>query len=361
MIKFLHAADFHLDSAFSALPPSAASVRRQEQRQALLDLADLCRQEQCGLLLLAGDLFDAGVVYRDTLDAMEQAFASCPAQIFIAPGNHDPLRPGSPYLCRTWPDNVHIFGSSQVETVELEDCTVSGAAFLDTTSPGLLGQFSAPVGGRTHLMVLHGDPVQPDAPYNPIAPAEIAASGLTYLALGHIHQYGGLRRAGNTAYAWPGCLMGRGFDECGEKGVILGTAENGQLLDARFVPLPTRRYEILHVQAGEQPLQAIRAALPPDAARHIFRIILEGEAPRPDLAALSGALSDDCFALQLRDQTRLPRDLWDGCGEDTLRGQFLQLLRAQLEQADTPQAQREIELAVRLGLAAMEQQEVELP
>lgn len=360
MIKFLHAADFHLDSAFSALPPSEAAARRQEQRQALLDLTQLCSQQQCDILLLAGDLFDAEMVYRDTLDAMEQAFAGCPAQIFIAPGNHDPLRPGSPYLCRRWPDNVHIFSSSQIETVELESCTVSGAAFLHASAPALL-RFSAPRDERTHLMVLHGDPLQPDSPYNPIAQEEIAGSNLTYLALGHIHQYGGLRHAGNTAYAWPGCLMGRGFDECGEKGVILGTAEGGALLETRFVPLSTRRYEILRVQAGENPLQSIRAALPPDAPRHIFRIILEGEAPRPDLAALLKELSQDCFALQLRDQTRLPRDLWAGRGEDTLRGQFLQLLYAQLEQADSQRAQQEIELAVRLGLAAMEQQEVALP
>ena len=35
MLTFLHAADFHLDSPFHALPPDQAAERRQEQRQLL--------------------------------------------------------------------------------------------------------------------------------------------------------------------------------------------------------------------------------------------------------------------------------------------------------------------------------------
>ena len=42
MIKILHAADFHLDSAFHGLTPEQASSRRQEQRHLVEDLIDLC-------------------------------------------------------------------------------------------------------------------------------------------------------------------------------------------------------------------------------------------------------------------------------------------------------------------------------
>ena len=40
MIRFLHAADLHLDSPFHALPPEQAAVRRQEQRLLLDELAE---------------------------------------------------------------------------------------------------------------------------------------------------------------------------------------------------------------------------------------------------------------------------------------------------------------------------------
>ena len=94
MVKILHGADFHLDSAFSALSAEQAAQRRQEQRSALEQLTALC--EGCDLVLLAGDLFDSAHIYRDTLDALKRFFAAVKAEIFIAPGNHDFVSGGSP-------------------------------------------------------------------------------------------------------------------------------------------------------------------------------------------------------------------------------------------------------------------------
>ena len=68
MVKLLHAADLHLDSAFSALPPEKAVQRRAEQRLVLERLTAL--SEGCAAVLLAGDLFDSARVYRDTLEAL---------------------------------------------------------------------------------------------------------------------------------------------------------------------------------------------------------------------------------------------------------------------------------------------------
>lgn len=68
MVKLLHAADLHLDSAFSALPPEKAAQRRAEQRLVLERLTAL--SEGCAAVLLAGDLFDSARVYRDTLEAL---------------------------------------------------------------------------------------------------------------------------------------------------------------------------------------------------------------------------------------------------------------------------------------------------
>ena len=56
MIKLLHAADLHLDSPFSALPPQQAAERRAAQRAQLGEIVTLCNDEACDLLLLSGDL-----------------------------------------------------------------------------------------------------------------------------------------------------------------------------------------------------------------------------------------------------------------------------------------------------------------
>ena len=42
MVKILHSADFHLDSAFTALSESRARQRRQECRQLVDRLVDYC-------------------------------------------------------------------------------------------------------------------------------------------------------------------------------------------------------------------------------------------------------------------------------------------------------------------------------
>ena len=63
MAKILHTADFHLDSAFTALPEEKARLRRQEARQLTDRLVDYANDHGVELLLLAGDLFDSDQLY----------------------------------------------------------------------------------------------------------------------------------------------------------------------------------------------------------------------------------------------------------------------------------------------------------
>lgn len=355
MIKVLHAGDFHLDSPFSALPPELAAVRRREQRNALEQLAVLCAD--CDIVLLSGDLFDSARIYRDTLDALHSFFSSLRCKVFIAPGNHDHLAEGSPYLSEQWEPNVHIFLSGKPERVRLEDlrCDVYGAAFLSPEMPALLKGFRVEDPSVCNLMVLHGD-LRPNSPYNPLSAEEVASSGLDYLALGHIHSTM-QERFGRTLCAYPGCLMGRGFDECGPKGVLKGTLDKGQR-QMEFYPLRSRNYEILTVEAGEDPLSAILYALPQNVQEDCYRILLTGEADAPDLDLLERQLNGKFFSLSLQDHT-VPRiQLWERAGEDTLRGHFLKKLKGQYDLADEPQ-RRKIAMAAKLVIALMDGREVE--
>ena len=358
MIKLLHAADLHLDSPFSGLSPEQAAARRKEQRELPAKLAELCRIHGCDALLLAGDVFDGESVAPETVEALLAAFAACPCPVFLAPGNHDPLSAASPYRTERWPVNVHIFASRAISPVELPEqhCRVFGAGFESAYESGLLGGFSAPQDGWVNVMVLHGDALNPNSPYNAVTKEQIAASGLRYLALGHIHQASGLLRAGHTAYAWPGCAMGRGFDELGQKGAYLGeVSDSGVRLD--FLPLHGRSYEILRVEAGDDALAAVTAALPEDTQNDIYRVILTGEAEPVETAALQAALAPRFYALTIRDETRPRRALWEGAEEDTLRGLFLQALKAQYDAAQTEVDRRKIALAARCGCAAMDGRE----
>ena len=354
MVKIIHGADFHLDSPFSGLSPQHSAQRRSELRQLPRRLADLARAEGADLVLLSGDLLDGQHIYRETAQALAEALGSIPCPVFLAPGNHDPWSQHSPYASLTWPDNVHIFSSQALESVDLPGlgCTVWGRAFCashQASSP--LEGLSLPRDGRLHLGCLHGD-VAPQSDYGPISREAIAASGLTYLALGHIHQCSGLQREGDTFWAYPGCPEGRGFDETGEKGVLLVEAEPGQV-KARFIPLCQRKYEVLSVDiTGTSDLAgAVQRALPEDAQRHMFRVLLTGEGESPDLAALERTLAPLCYGLTLQDHTRLPQNLWQRREEDSLTGLFL---RAMWEKCQAEPDNQLYQLCARYGLAALE-------
>ena len=359
MLTFLHAADFHLDSPFDALPPPQAAQRRREQRELLDRLAQLAAERRVDVVLLSGDLFDGGQTFYETTLALARALGQIPCPVFIAPGNHDCYTARSPYAALPWPQNVHVFATGRMERVALPErgCVVYGAAF---TAPlcesSLLEEFSpAEDEGLTRLMVLHGE-LAAQGKYNPLTAEQLAASGMDYVALGHVHTCSGLCRAGKTPYAYPGCPEGRGFDELGEKGVLLGKLEQGECT-LEFVPLCKRKYEILSVDVnrGDTPAAALAAALPADGRNDIYRILLTGESgvDGVGLETLTPLLEGRFYAASLRDCTTVRRDLWSRAGEDTLTGLFLREMARRLDTAEEWERPR-LERAVRFGLAALE-------
>lgn len=365
MIRILHGADFHLDSPFQGLSRDQAIARREEQRALLRRMGELVVEKKADIVLLAGDLFDSENTYRETVEQIGAALEAIPVPVFIAPGNHDPYAPRSAWERISFGDNVHVFTREETECVTLEalGLRVWGSAFTGRYRRPPLAGFESPVKGEwLDVMVLHGEVGNPASNYGPISANELAASGMDYVALGHVHAGSGLCRAGDAFYAWPGCPEGRGFDETGEKGVLLVELEPGSCR-AEFVPLGGRRYEIVPVDITNEtePLSAVRKAVREDTQRDIYRIILTGETDEsPDVAALNRALEGAFFSLELRDETRPRRDLWAGREEDSLKGLFLRRLYAMLEETSDQREREKITQAVRWGLRAMENGE-ELP
>lgn len=354
MVHILHAADLHLDAPFAALTAEQARQRREEQRLLLDKLADTAIERGADLVVLAGDLLDSAQTYRETAQALAAALGRIPAPVAIAPGNHDFYGPGSLYAAPIWPKNVLIFRENGVQSVDLPGLTLHGAAFTGPfrdSSP--LSGFHAPETEKPSVMVLHGD-VEGTGRYGPIPRKEIAQSGLTYLALGHIHACSGLQKEGRTCWAYPGCTEGRGFDELGDKGALWVTLDDDNAVTAELLPLCRRRYEILECDlTGRDPREAVFAALAQGSPEDICRLVLTGEAQRVDLTALQRSASSLRWALTLRDHTRIPRNLWSREGEDSLTGLFLRDMRRRIDAAEGEE-RAILEKAVRFGLTALE-------
>jgi len=357
MIKLLHSADWHLDAPLHGYSNAQTAFLKQELQKIPGKVAELCKQEKCQLLLLSGDLFD-GPYTKESFSLVSKTLEALRIPVFISPGNHDFCRPGSVYLEESWPENVHIFLHAAMEAVSLPelDCKIYGAGFESMDCPGLLEGFSAEGDEKWHIGVLHGDPTSASSPHCPVTAQQMRQSGLDYLALGHIHK-GESVRSGEVLCAWPGCPMGRGFDECGDKGVIVVTL--GQEVHAQFVSLDTPQFFDLEADAGEDPAAAVAAHLPPAQTNDFYRITLTGYAAGVDLDAIQSA-NPQVANLTLRDQTLPEMDLWSAVGNDTLEGVYFRLLHDALD-SPSETHQKHVKLAARISRQILDGQEVKLP
>ncbi len=349
-LKILHSADWHMGSAFGAFSPEQREFLRWEQLRIPEKIARLCCREKCDLVLLAGDIFE-GIPSRDILECVRASLAACGVPVLISPGNHDFCAPGSPWLEETLPGNVHVFtgGLESVVLPEL-DCRVYGAGYQSMDCPGLMEQFQPTGEERYQIALLHGDPVSGTSPCCPITLGQIRRSGLTYLALGHIHKAGMLRQEG-TLCAWPGCPMGRGWDETGEKGVCIVTMEDNARVS--FVGLDAPAFYELDVEVSGDPEAAVEGVLPAAGNRDFYRITVTGWG-EVNVASLKKRFS--MFPnLILRDRTEDPVDLWEGAGEDSLRGVYFGMLQEMA--GENPAAFRAAEISRRILMG----REVRLP
>lgn len=378
-IRVIHAADFHLGSPFAALNAQKASIRQGEQQAAFRAVIDLCLQDKIQLLLLAGDVMDQLRLSGDQLRTLINSFRSIPETIVvIAPGNHDPYTQDSPYMTSVWPENVYIFKDSFSSFYFPDLCAaVWGAAFTGMRAPATLCPPSFSVEDADypkdtlHIVLLHGEIAETAAEkrsYNPVLREWIARCGADYVALGHVHEKSGIRREGNTFYAYPGCPEARGFDEPGPRGVYEGTLSKGAA-DLSFVPVNRRTYFCPDIsvdgagtqqQLEERIVAFLRTEYGPDYAHSAFRITLTGSLPpdfTPNIVSLREFLSAIVFAVRIKDQTQSYDDPEELRRETSLRGVFADLLLKKLENArsagDAAQA-AEYEHALTLGLRAFE-------
>lgn len=356
MIRILHSADWHLDAPLTGRRDEEAALLHAAMAKLPDQIVSLARERGCHMLLLSGDLFD-GPCTPETLRGVIRALGEAEMPVFIAPGNHDPVNGDSPWLRPDWPENVHIFTGSAPAGIPLPelDCRVYGAGFHGPESEGMLRNFRAEGQERYCVGVFHGDMLTAGR-YNPITAAQVTESALDYLALGHIHQTGQLH-CGETLCAWPGCPMGKGFDELGEKGVLLVTLDEGA--KAEFLPLDTPRFLEIEADISENAPQALEKALAGLRQRDFIRLSLTGEAEQPDLEALRARFSQ-YEHLFLRDRTTPVVDLWETAGEDNLEGTFFALLQQRME-GQSNDEQEKCRLAAKIVRQLLQGREVKLP
>lgn len=351
-LKILHTADLHLDSAFSSFAPDTQKWLKSIQRTIPEKLLEISKRENCNMWLIAGDLFDGQQYTRESLAVLRKTFEKCGVPVFISPGNHDYFSSESPWAREKWPENVYIFKSS-VEAVSVPelDCIVYGAGFQSMDSESLLSSFHALREAEHEIMVMHGDPIRAKSPYNAVTSEQVLHSGLDYIALGHVHARGSFV-SGGTICAWPGCPMGRGWDETGTKGVYIVTLNSG--VTCKFLPLDM---PVFHdaVLSGDSEIQNYIQSMNP---YDYYRLMLTGKR-----TGKTTQLADSILPysnVYLIDKTIAATNPWDMLDEDSFKGNYFRILKDRLHDSTESEA-KVINLAAEIASDILNGIEVEIP
>ncbi len=368
-MRIIHTADIHLDAcyAFPGFPAGFGSRRRQGLRDVLHTILQRAVAWPADAVLIAGDLFERDRVSRDTVAFLRREFGLVqPVPVFIAPGNRDPYVDDSPYALEPWPDNVHIFRTPEWTARALDDkpLTVHGFAFDGpdlSTSP--YGALRVPNDGRVHVAVGHGSERRrlPEGKPEraPFDAAELAAEGLSYLALGHFHALTPIEERRTPRIYYSGAPEGHHFDEPGIHYYLEVEIVNGQ---AAVTPVPsstvvysTHTLDCSDFTTLDEVIDALRGLTQGSALGHIVRVILEGTCPAAISAGLPSARDavNPLFEhIEIVDNTRAAEDYDALAKENTSMGAFVRQINDAIRGAGDERERRVRARAREVGLAA---------
>jgi DNA repair exonuclease SbcCD nuclease subunit len=362
-IRFIHTSDLHLDTSFSGagLPSRLGDRKREAIRGALRRILEDARRQAVDLILIAGDLFEHDLVTPDTIEFLRQQFeAVSPIKVFIAPGNHDPYLPDSPYCTQRWPPNVHIFREEEFRSVAWPEkgVRVTGFGFTRTQMQDSFFQ-KLPVqpADAWNLVVAHGSDVggvpAGKAAHGPFRIDDIAGKNVLYCALGHYHMQRPVANPLDGAQVWYcGIPEGRAWDEEGPRGYLLGEIDDNGVLSVTSCLSSQYPFATIHVDCEgfatrEQIVDAIlRHRGSVFDARTILRVRLEGSVdPRLDLSLTELEERLDGEALHIVWENRLlPALDFEALAHDrTLCGYFVRSMNQQIaaaQDADRPALER---------------------
>ena len=353
-MKLIHTADLHLGSKMDTrFDKATADERKRELRNTFRRMVAYAAESGVSAILLCGDIFDSDRPYKKDKDFFFSVVQDTPGIDFLyLRGNHD--TEGA--MPEEIPSNLKLFSDTWTYYA-YGDVTVAGVEIGDKNRASYEAALSLEK-DKLNIAMLHGQ--VGDGPAD-IRLKRLRDKNIDYLALGHVHKYMEGRLDERGDYVYCGCPEGRGFDEPGERGFVLLTAEKGKVAHT-FVPFAARtiheeRVDVSGCRNAYQAYTAVRRGIS-FRKDDIYRILLTGEVDFDvdGLAAdVEKQLEGSCCFCSVKDKTERTIDIAKFRGDLSVRGEFV---RTVLAQADMREEEKMT--AIRCGLRALENKEIEL-
>lgn len=371
-MRFIHAADIHLDSPLRGLgsyEDMPVDVLRGATRAAFTRLVDQALALEVDFMVIAGDLYDGdwkdhntGIYFARQMGRLGNGGIP----VYLLHGNHDAESIMTKRLAL--PPNVHVFKANRPSTFLLDAHKVAlhGRSFPEAAvTTNLVSDYPAPVSGYFNIGVLHTalEGYAQHANYAPCSLQQLQQRGYQYWALGHVHEF--CVFPGDVPVVFPGNLQGRHIREQGPRGAVLVTCSDGEVsaidrLEVDVLRWHARTVDVTACPTRGEVLSSIRDCLDdvmqtqPSDKPSVLRLTLCGRTAlhgellgtvpqlRADIVAMMAAMAGDRLWLEkLRIETQAERERRAGSTDsDDLAGlladaasdpELHQLLRSDLQ------------------------------
>lgn len=366
-MKLIHCADLHLDSKMNAnLDKERAKERKGEILHTFERMVAYASENGASAILIAGDMFDTKNISATTRNTVLFNIKKHPEiRFYYLKGNHD----SDNFLSglEELPENLKLFGTEWTTYCEADGkITISGIE-LSAENAGAAYVSLMPDSKRFNIVMLHGQESEGAAKDKAevINLKELRNKGIDYLALGHIHTYKKERLDARGSYCYPGCLEGRGFDECGEHGfAVLDIDEETGKYTHEFVPFAQRKLYTVNVDvtgcrttsemlaAAERELQAEGCG-----ESSLVKLVLKGTVDvecEKDVNYFLSKYKSRFYFVKVDDETALSLDIEDYMLDESLKGEFVRQVMS-----DAAIAEEDKKIIIRYGLQAIMGEEVQ--
>ena len=362
-MKIIHCADLHLDSKMTAnLSKEKAKERKMEILRSFSKMVEYAKKNNVAVILIAGDMFDTRNVSATARNMVRDVIVANPEIDFLyLKGNHD----NDNFLSKLdeLPDNLCLFGDKWI-TYTYGDVTISG---LELNSKNALTAYNSLVldHGKYNIVTMHGQLAEYKSKdrVETISLDDLKNKNIDYLALGHVHGYRMERLDGRGVYCYPGCLEGRGFDECGEKGfVVLDIDTASHTANSEFVSVAARNFyelfvDVTGITTTQDAASRIETAIAkaPYASKSLVKIVLHGEVDvecELETAFLEEQFAEYFYFIKVYDETKLLVNYKDYEKDASLKGEFIRMVYA------SDLTEEEKSQVIRTGILALQGEEI---
>lgn len=354
-MKFIHCADLHLDSKMTSnLSKQQARERKMEILRTYSKMVEYAKNNQIRAIIIAGDMFDTRNISATARNIVKDSIVSNPnIDFYYLKGNHD----SDNFLSKLEeiPANLKLF-SNEWTSYSYGNITINGLE-IDKSNEATMYNSLVLDHDKYNIVTLHGQ-------LGEINLGNLKNKNIDYLALGHVHEYQNGPIDNRGMYCYSGCLEGRGFDECGEKGfVVLDVDEKKLTASFSFVPCANRTLytldvDVTGIMTTQEAVARIEEAIANTtiSSKSMVKIILVGEVDVDcdiNTDFLKDRFEEYFYYEKVYDETKLLISFEEFEKDASLKGEFIRMVLTDAELTDDEKSE-----VIRCGISALSGEEI---